>query len=134
MNRKQITEFIVTSLAKHPYIIAFAICMAIKKQIPCVVFGSVSAIFFMLVENGIVSLVPKKYQNRLVFGTYIYKGKEVSFTLHDFFITRFLTTFNSYNDTAVWLIFFYCGMMVIYTAIFMFLSVYIGRNSEIISG
>ena len=35
MNRKQITEFIVTSLAKYPYIIAFAICMAINPFFYC---------------------------------------------------------------------------------------------------
>ena len=93
------------------------------------VFGSLSVIVFSLFESGIISLVPEDKQKYLVFTTYEFNGAEVPFAHSDFFITEYFNVFTSYTAHADWRVLFYIAMLVIYTALFMLLSVIINKKS-----
>ena len=72
MSKKQITEFIITSLAKYPYIIAFLICLFINPFFYCstqfIPYNTVN-----IITISLITIFTVVYYNK-------YKSKEIKFS------------------------------------------------------
>lgn len=111
MNRTKITEYIITSIAKHPYLIAFFICMFINPFFYC----SEEAIprnTINVIDVFLITFV-------IIVGYCKYKIKEISFVSLCFFvsfeiISIFYASYLFVNSEYKNLLLFICVCLIIF--------------------
>ena len=114
MRKKQITEFIITSLAKYPYIIAFLICLFINPFFYCstnyIPYNTVNIIAISLITIFTVICYNK------------YKSKEIKFSsflfLSGFFCFSFLVLAFLYNVASNKELCFFLGFCCLLITLF----------------